>query len=403
MTVEILGEPTMKIKFSDISSVVVSFLCLLTALSTITLGQTETVIFHADLTKGNPGFGQIVGGSFEPQGWVTKSDPDSIRFQIPNGANVKEGYIEVEMTNFNPAKATIDRNQFISINEDCDTATGPASTGLKFRLRVGKKIKPFEIRLLIPGGKENTKNQTPRTTFNENDIYKFRLSWNAKGLSLSLDGKEFWTDDRVVKGFCTCMIGEGIGKSVGGEHGNIIGTTYRAVKLVSLSGGTPQQPISTVLSLLQGWNLISLPIQPSDTAIEKVLSSINGKYNAVYAYDGNKYEGYVPGSLADLKKMEQGRGYWIHMTVAANLNLSGTLQSKNVQLKANWNLVGYNSMQATPVQQALSSISGKFSVVYGYDAASKSYIGYVPGSTNNLSSLEPGKGYWIFATENVNW
>jgi hypothetical protein len=371
------------------------------------MGQTETVIFNVDLTKGNPGFGQIVGGSFEPQGWVTKAYPDSLRFQIPNGANVKEGYMDIEVTNFNPLKATVDRNQFISMNEDCDVGPNPASTGVKFRLRVGKKIKPFEVRLLLPGGKENSRNVTSRATFSESDIYKFRLSWGAKGLSLSLDGKEFWTDDRVVKGFCTCMIGEGIGKALSGEHGNMVGTTYRSLKLVSLSGGTPQTPpsgSSTVLSLKEGWNLISVPVQPSNTAVETVLSSINGKYSALYAYNGNSYEVYEPGEASsDLKKVEAGRGYWIYMTSAANLTINGSAANKSVQLKTGWNLVGYNSQQSSPASQALSSIAGKYMAVYSFDTATNSYRSYIPGEDSNLSTIEPGLGYWIYANENITW
>jgi hypothetical protein len=49
---------------------------------------------------------------------------------------------------------------------------------------------------------------------------------------------------------------------------------------------------SITLDLVEGWNLISLPIQPRDREITKVFESISGRYEAVYAYDAQsgKYQ-----------------------------------------------------------------------------------------------------------------
>ena len=40
---------------------------------------------------------------------------------------------------------------------------------------------------------------------------------------------------------------------------------------------------SANIELNSGWNLISLPLQPSDTSIGQVLASIAGKYISVWA------------------------------------------------------------------------------------------------------------------------
>jgi hypothetical protein len=154
------------------------------------------------------------------------------------------------------------------------------------------------------------------------------------------------------------------------------------------------------------WNLISLPIQPSNTSIASVLSSIAGSYSAVYAYDtsGKNYQRYIPGaSDNNLTTMAAGRGYWIFMSEAKTLRITGKKASPTIDIDKEWNLVGYNSTTALPVEQALASLSGKVSVVYGFDSTTDTYKGYVPGSTGQLTTLEPGKGYWIFATEEGVW
>ena len=38
--------------------------------------------------------------------------------------------------------------------------------------------------------------------------------------------------------------------------------------------------------LIPGWNLVSISVQPADTAPAAVLASIAGSYRVAYAYDG---------------------------------------------------------------------------------------------------------------------
>lgn len=55
-----------------------------------------------------------------------------------------------------------------------------------------------------------------------------------------------------------------------------------------------------------------------------------------------------------------------------------------------------------PIAQALSSIKGKYPVVFGWDAPKAEYLFYIPDTpdeVNTLKELEKGKGYWIMVTE----
>jgi hypothetical protein len=91
------------------------------------------------------------------------------------------------------------------------------------------------------------------------------------------------------------------------------------------------------------------------------------------------------------------------MFSSGNLEIKGSPAAKSVNLKEGWNLVSYPSSKAASVATALSSIAGKYIVIYSYDTSAAAYKGYAPGMLEELSTIEPGKGYWIFATQSATW
>jgi hypothetical protein len=172
-------------------------------------------------------------------------------------------------------------------------------------------------------------------------------------------------------------------------------------------GGSPIQPPPDkefTLPLGTGWNLISTPIEPSDTSITKVFSPVISNIGAIYAYSNGAYKGYIPGASSnELTEFKSGLGYWVLANNSTSLKLTGAEANSSIPLVSGWNLVGYNSLNPKPVSEALSGISGKYTAVYGYDNASGNYKGYIPNGQSDLSTLEPGKGYWVLASQNTNW
>jgi murein DD-endopeptidase MepM/ murein hydrolase activator NlpD len=163
------------------------------------------------------------------------------------------------------------------------------------------------------------------------------------------------------------------------------------------------------LSLTSGWNLISLPLQPSDTAITSVLSSISGAYESVWAWNANTSPpGWAryPRSIgtASLTTMSPGRGYWIYMYAPRVLRVTGSTPSKTVQLSADWNLVGYNSTTEMNTVNALSNINGRYESVWAWNTAPPGWARH-PRSigTASLTTMSPGRGYWIYAKQSTPW
>ena len=73
-----------------------------------------------------------------------------------------------------------------------------------------------------------------------------------------------------------------------------------------------------------GWNLISLPLQPQPAAAASVLSSVEGGYDIVYAWNpsSRSWLFYAPGlGHGTLKEMGPGQGYWVYASCDSVLTI----------------------------------------------------------------------------------
>ncbi len=141
--------------------------------------------------------------------------------------------------------------------------------------------------------------------------------------------------------------------------------------------------------------------------ISTILSSISGKYDIVWAYNASDikdpWKKYIPGApdtVNDLKTMLPGAGYWISInSQSAVLTINGTmLDSLEIPVYTGWNLVGYPLTQSKGISTTLSSISGKYDIVWAYNTSDTKdpWKRYAPGAVDNdLTYMTPGNGYWI--------
>ena len=162
------------------------------------------------------------------------------------------------------------------------------------------------------------------------------------------------------------------------------------------------------IQLHTGWNLISLPIMPNDSDVLDVMSSVDGNWNSVWSYETGNWKRYdltCPGFLNDLTTMEPGKGYWIDMKSADTLSLSGSEPTvKSIPLVSGWNLVGYNSLSSKSTTEAMNSIDGNWNSVWSYENGNwKRYDLTGPDFLNDLTIMEPGKGYWIDMKLSDTW
>ena len=176
------------------------------------------------------------------------------------------------------------------------------------------------------------------------------------------------------------------------------------------------------ISLVAGWNLISFNIHPENTDVAAVLSSIDGNYDLLYAWDATVasnnwllYDPDMPVVLNTLKQLDETMGFWIHVTSADTLDVVGSAPtSTNIQLLDNaggWNLVGYPSIANRLLPEVLKDHGvgeDDFSLLYAYKASETSdpwklFDPLMPLPLNTLRELEPGWGYWINVSADNTW
>lgn len=153
------------------------------------------------------------------------------------------------------------------------------------------------------------------------------------------------------------------------------------------------------VTLVEGWNLISLPLIPLDSSINAVLAGILNDVKSVWYWSG-AWHSFVPGGPSDLTSMRDGKAYWINMKAAQNLTLAGREMPEGAQLPptydvvVGWNMVGFKST-ATNVAAEDYLAGTEYVRIYGYKNGAWFFI---PGPPYT-DYMEPGLGYWVAFTE----
>ncbi|WP_243113858.1 Ig-like domain-containing protein [Desulfofundulus salinus] len=155
------------------------------------------------------------------------------------------------------------------------------------------------------------------------------------------------------------------------------------------------------VTLKAGWNLVSLPLIPNEPSIGTVLASVYDKLGAVWSYDAvaGKWSSYAPGAPSSLTVMRDGKGYWVKVNGDCSFAVEGVEMPVGPQvppsyeLVPGWNLIGFKSTVPEKASEYLAAMAGKYTVIYGYDAATQRFHQVLAGE-----NLQPGKGYWIAVT-----
>jgi subtilisin family serine protease len=213
---------------------------------------------------------------------------------------------------------------------------------------------------------------------------------------------------------------------VGIDATDLTAGTYAG--LLTITSNDPDEPTVEVpvdltvtsdsefsISLESGWNLVSIPLQPADSDIEQVLDSIAGSYDLVIAYDAcdpvdqwKQYDPSAPPFANDLNNIGESIGFWVKMTAADTLVVSGSEPgSTTMPLCTGWNLTGYPSLDVGELPDALDeSIAGAYDLVNAYKAAQappwKTFDPNAPPFANTLTNMQPSFGYWIKANQDID-
>jgi len=169
------------------------------------------------------------------------------------------------------------------------------------------------------------------------------------------------------------------------------------------------------ISLLPGWNLVSLPGTPSDTAINSVIT--NAQVDTVLTYDPTVPGGWLTavrdsgGDLVGtLAAIDASRGYWVHTTNDDPIKVDipgyagGTQQlPPAIALVKGWNLVPAVSITGAAVASEMDSdtyFTGlSWTRAYGFSTATDAFSSFIPTADDDDTSVVVGRGYWLFLSK----
>jgi uncharacterized repeat protein (TIGR01451 family) len=178
----------------------------------------------------------------------------------------------------------------------------------------------------------------------------------------------------------------------------------------SIASASFEVPITNYIILKQGWNLISIPLIQEEQNLIKVLTSIDGLYDAVQWYNitdtKDPWKHFKVGKSFgnDLSEITEKMGFWIHITQAGDTIFlyNGTEPTVNqtVDLYPGWNLVGYPSLTSYNRTNGLNNITFDTDVdsIWTYNAITQKWE-----ELGTTDYFEMGRGYWVHSKVTKSW
>jgi len=168
----------------------------------------------------------------------------------------------------------------------------------------------------------------------------------------------------------------------------------------------------------EGWNMMSIPLDPADPDPEVVFSDLKDAGNVISSnlFRFDPYDGYQMYDY-DFDTVETGRGYWLRVTYEATAGMEGAPESEpvSIPLVYGWNLIGHPLPYDVPwtgcsitydeggpneetktIQEAVAAHWILGTVYYYVPGQGHKTLAYAPGDDE---MLRPWYGYWIFSRE----
>jgi hypothetical protein len=166
------------------------------------------------------------------------------------------------------------------------------------------------------------------------------------------------------------------------------------------------------VTIRPGWNLISLPGDPSDNDISTVIT--DAKIDAVLAYDPTKLSPWRTATRnaagdwsGNLTSIDGNKGYWVHAEtfdpIAVDipaLSAGAAVLPPAFAVNEGWNLIGVSVIDiATTTVGADDYLAAiDWARAYTFSTADNAYSGILPGTEDApAADLTVGKGYFVYA------
>ena len=175
-----------------------------------------------------------------------------------------------------------------------------------------------------------------------------------------------------------------------------------AIDLNNLTNCSVNQAGKFTRSLINGPNLVSIPLIQSIENIETVLQTV--KWDKAWTYDSSaqKWKSHMMFKpyKGELNEVNVTMGIWVNVMEQSNLTIAGVVPSiTSIYLHAGWNLVGFPSFNGTFAVSDLKATVG-VERVEGFEPMTPPY--FLRALTDG-EILQTGFGYWIRTLTDGLW
>lgn len=150
-----------------------------------------------------------------------------------------------------------------------------------------------------------------------------------------------------------------------------------------------------IISLNQGWNMVSSYVEASNTRVDTIFKQIEDEILIVKDNSGSIY---VPSfKINTIVSWDITQGYQVYSTVDTNLTIVGEQvdpQSTPIYNSNGWNMLAY--LRSSPLNSytALASLTDRSNLLIAKD---NSGLIYVPQfSINTIGNMQPTQGYQMY-------
>ena len=160
---------------------------------------------------------------------------------------------------------------------------------------------------------------------------------------------------------------------------------------------------SKTLTMVEGWNLVSLPVTPINPTPEAVFSNNTGKvYSGVIWGFGLLTENQTVPSYFEVKEVKAGEGYWVFVNRPGEVEvaINGSTVGNSLSLTREWNLIGpptvRNILIPKSIQEQFETL--QFQPVQFWDPLEGVDGAYMPDQADDpLTFMEVLRGYWLYS------
>ncbi len=202
----------------------------------------------------------------------------------------------------------------------------------------------------------------------QSDDYPFTLNWDQSAVVDSLPGETVRLVDAATGGNVVYANMKETGSAT------ISNTSVEAVEI------QVGQLTAFEMTLNDGWNFKSLPVEPPNSSFGAVMDPCRS------AFGFDPQQGYTPVEVED--SLNTGNGYWFNCS-AGTVEITGVSSALDVNVDAGWNIVGpfTDSIDVSTVVASNGQITSDF---YGFDQNT----GY-----SAAGMLAPLQAYWVKTTQ----